>query len=75
MPKRAQTCVTSNVGGQKNLTFNTLEVEPHLERVDCLSGNEYVPMDVFVNPETRKEHFQYSPIRARWLGMPEAAAR
>lgn len=75
MPKSAQTCVASNVGGQKNLTFNTLEIEPHLERVDCLSGNEYVPMDVFVNPETRKEHFQYSPIRARWLAMPEAAAR
>ena len=75
MPKTAQTCVTSSVGDQRKVTRKTLAVEAQLERVRCLSDNEYVPMDVFVNPETRKEHFQYSPIRARRLGISEAAAR
>jgi len=75
MPKTAQTCVTSSAGTKKNLTTNTLEFAAHLERADRLSGSEYVPMDVFVDPETRKEHFQYSQIRARWFAIPEAIAR
>jgi hypothetical protein len=75
MTKTAQICNASSIGYEKDLSLNTLEVEAHLGRVERLSGNEYVPMDVFVDPETRKEHFRYSPVRVRWFGIAEAAAR
>ena len=75
MPKTAQTCVLSSVGDQRKLTRNTLVVEAHLERVDQFPGTDYVPMDVFVNPETCKEHFHYSPTRAGTLGIAEATNR
>lgn len=44
----------------------SLEVEAELERLDREAGHDYVPMDVFVDPRTVKEHFQASSLRARW---------
>jgi hypothetical protein len=73
--KIAQTCVISNAGDQGDLTLGTREVEAHLERTDRFSDNDYVPMDIFIDPETRKEHFRYSPLPARWVEIPKATAR
>jgi hypothetical protein len=75
MAKIAQTCVALNVGDQGDLTLGAREFEANLERIDRVSGDDYIPMDVFVNPQTRKQHFQYLPLRARWVGIPEATAR
>ena len=36
-----------------------------LEKLDREAGHDYVPMDLFIDPETMKEHFQASSIRAR----------
>ncbi len=45
-----------------------------LEMMDRKAGHEYVPMDVFVDPRTMKEHFQDSSIRERWTEFHPAAA-
>jgi hypothetical protein len=45
-------------------TSYSLEVEAELEASDRRAGHEYVPMDVFINPRTMKQHFQISSLRA-----------
>jgi len=51
---------------QNDWSLHSLEVEAELEKLDRQAGHEYVPMDIFVDPRTMKEHFQDSSIRARW---------
>lgn len=75
MAKITQTCVILNVEDQGDLTFGPRENEAHMERTDCFSDNDYVPMDIFIDPETRKEHFRYAPLPARWIEIPKAMAR
>ena len=41
--------------------------EDELETLDRRLGHDCLPMDVFVDPRTVKEHFQVSSIRARWI--------
>ena len=50
---------------QIDWTLYSLEMEAEVEKLDRESGHDYVPMDVFIDPRTMKEHFQESPIRAR----------
>jgi hypothetical protein len=35
------------------------------EKPDRQSGHQYIPMDVYVDPKTKKKHFQASSIRKR----------
>jgi hypothetical protein len=42
-----------------------LEVKAKLEESDRLAGHEYVPMNVFIDATTIKQHFQVSSILAR----------
>ena len=51
---------------QNDWSLHSIEVEAELEKLDRQAGHDYVPMDLFVDPRTRKEHFQSSSIRARW---------
>ncbi len=51
---------------QNDWYLYSLEVEAKLETVDREAGHEYVPMDVFVDPWTIKEHFQESSVHTRW---------
>jgi hypothetical protein len=51
---------------QDDWSRHSLEIESALEKLDRQAGHEYVPMDVFVDPRTRKEHFQDFAIRTRW---------
>ena len=53
---------------------HSLEIEADLEKLDREAGRDYVPMDVFVDPTTRKEHFQSSSIRSRWSRIPRISA-
>jgi len=46
-----------------NGTLYSLEGE--LEKLDRELGHDYVPMDVFIDPQTVKEHFKESSVRAR----------
>ncbi len=55
-------------------TLYSLKDEAEVEKLDRQAGHEYLPMDVFVDPRTMKEHFQDSSIRARWIGIHPAAA-
>lgn len=43
-------------------------LEGELENIDRDAGHDYLPMDVFIDPETIKEHFQESSIRSRLTG-------
>ena len=52
--------------GHEDWSLYSLHVEAELENLDRQAGHEYLPMDVFVDPRTIKEHFQNSSIRARW---------
>jgi hypothetical protein len=40
--------------------------EAELEKLDRQSGLQYIPMDVYVDPQTIKERFQASSSRKRW---------
>lgn len=50
-----------------SLYSRTGEIE--LEKLDLQEGHEYVPMDVYIDPGTIKEHFQAAPILDRWAGI------
>lgn len=52
----------------------SLETEAEVEKLDREIGHDYLPMDVFIDPRTVKEHFQDSPIRARLKEIHSAAA-
>ena len=52
----------------------SLEAKAELEELDCELGHEYLPMDVFVDIDTMKEHFQVSPICDRWSRRHRKAA-
>ena len=49
----------------RNGALYSLSVEAALERSDRQAGHEYVPMDVFVDSATMREHFQVLSLRAR----------
>jgi hypothetical protein len=51
---------------QNDWFLHSCDVEAELEKLDRQAGHEYVPMDLFVAPETRKEHFESSSVSARW---------
>lgn len=44
----------------------SLDGEAEMEGLDREAGHDYLPMDVYIDPRTVKEHFQNSSIRARW---------
>ena len=51
----------------------SLDDEAKMERLDREAGHDYLPMDVYVDPRTVKEHFQDSSIRARWRRIHPSA--
>jgi len=59
---------------QVDWTLYRLETEAEAEKLDREIGHDYVPMDVFIDPRTMKEHFQESPIRARLKEIHSTAA-
>jgi hypothetical protein len=50
---------------QVDRNLYSLEMETVLENLDREFGHDYVPMDVFIDSRTMKEHFQDSSIQAR----------
>ena len=59
--------------GQTDWSLYSLDREAELERLDREAGHDYLPMDVFVDPRSVKEHFQDSSIRARWRRIHPSA--
>jgi len=55
-------------------TLYSLKAEAEVEKLDREMDHDYVPMDVFIDPKTMKEHFQEPPIRARLKEIHSAAA-
>ena len=53
---------------QKVVT-STVDGDAKLGKLDRQEGYEYLPMNVFVDPETMKRHFQYSSNDAPWAGV------
>lgn len=56
-------------GDQTDRTLHSLKAETELEKLDYQTGHQYVPMDVYVDPKTIKEHFQVSSIHDRWTRL------
>jgi len=56
MTNLRQKPITDTRKGQRDWSLRSLEVE---------ANDEYLPMDVFLDPRTIKEHFQYSTVRIR----------
>ena len=46
--------------------FDSLKCEAKLEKLDRQSGHQYIPMDIYVDSTTIKEHFQALTICNRW---------
>jgi hypothetical protein len=67
--------ITCTSRDQKDWSLYSLEGEAELERLDRQAGHDYLPMDVYVDTRTVKEHFQDSSIRARWTRIHPGAAR
>jgi hypothetical protein len=74
MTNTKQNPIICTSGGHTDWTLHSLKSEAELEKLDRQAGHEYVPMDVFIDPRTMKEHFQDSSIRSRWTGIHQAAA-
>ena len=66
MTDAMQNPIDCNGRDQNDWSLHSFEVEAELGKIDRQAGHDYVPMDVFVDPRTRKEHFQSSSIRSRW---------
>lgn len=66
---------TGNGAGRTDSPLCFLKSEAELEALDAQRGCCYLPMDVYVDQRTRKDHFQASPILARWSRIRRAAAR
>ena len=66
MTNSMQHTVTCTSGARVKWTLLSLKGEAEAEKLDRQAGHEYVPMDVFVDPGTMKEHFQASSISSRW---------
>jgi hypothetical protein len=52
--------------GKTDWILDSFKGVSELEKLDRQSGHQYIPMDVYVDPKTIKEHFQASSIRNRW---------
>ncbi len=66
MTTRIQNHTSCTGGDHRDWPRYALEVEVELERLDRDAGHDYIPMDIFVDPRTMREHFQVSSIRSRW---------
>ena len=58
--------ITCTSRDHQDWSLYSLEGEAELEQLDRQAGHDYLPMDVYVDPRTVKEHFQVSSIRVRW---------
>lgn len=65
MTHTTQTHITCTSSVHKTRTLGSLAVEAKLAKSDHQAGHEYVPMDVYIDAKTMKEHFRYSSILAR----------
>ena len=74
MTNMVQKTVMCTSRAHENETLYSLKTEAEVEKLDREIGHDYVPMDVFIDPRTMKEHFQESPIRARLKEIHSAAA-
>lgn len=50
---------------QTDWVSDAFKGETELEKLDRQSGHQYLPMDVYVDPKTIKEHFHASSIHKR----------
>ena len=57
-----ETCTN---GDLKNWSLHELSDETELEERDRRTGHDYVPMDLYVDPGERSEHFAASRILKR----------
>jgi len=65
MTNMRQKPITCTSRGHKDWSLRSLEVEAEQNNPDRQADDEYLPMDVFLDLKTIKEHFQYSSIYNR----------
>ncbi len=73
MSKTKQNSMTRASSDREDRTLFTPEGKAELERLDRQAEHEYVPMDVFFDFKTIRDHFQASSIRSRWTRTHRAA--
>lgn len=74
MTDRMNSPISCTSRGHSDWSLYSLENEAKMEKLDREAGRDYLPMDVFVDPRTRKQHFQESSIRARWAKIHSSTA-
>lgn len=66
MSSSTQNPISFTSRDQTDWSLLSLESEAEMETLDREADRDYLPMDVFVDPRTRKQHFQGSSVSARW---------
>jgi hypothetical protein len=73
MTDSKQEPISGSGEGDSDVPLHSLKTTAALEELDRRAGREYVPMDVFVDPESRNAHFRACVICARRTEVREAA--
>jgi len=75
MTNTIQDSIAGTCSVRKDRTSYSLDGSAERERSEHQTGREYLPMDVFVDPKTIRQHFQGSSMRAAWwAGIRTATA-
>jgi hypothetical protein len=74
MSSSTQNPISFTSRDQTGWSLLSLESEAEMEKLDREADHDYLPMDVFVDLRTRKQHFQESSVRARWTKIHPSAA-
>lgn len=64
MTNTMQNPIAPTHGARTDRTPYSLDKAAETQRLDCNVGREYLPMNVFVDPKTMRQHFQVLLIRA-----------
>ena len=65
MTDATKNSIAVSYGDRKTGTRYSRDGTAVLQRTDCLAGQEYLPMDIFVDTKTMRLHFQGSSLLGR----------
>jgi hypothetical protein len=65
MTTSKQSSASCTGGDLKNWSLHELKDEAELEDRDRRTGHDYVPMDLYVDPRERSQHFAASKVLKR----------
>jgi hypothetical protein len=74
MTKKSQHHDVSTYRIGEDGSVRIVKFEAEQEEIEARADDEYIAMDIFVNPMLLREHFQYSSLRHKKSGIQNASA-